>query len=343
MAKTISLVIVLWFCFQILVPQVVPAQKMEQLKNGVRSSNPSEVPPRKMTMIPEAEAEARYLRRVTRFGDFNLGVTETVDSIILVGGSARIEGTVHGNIFVLIGNIEIKDSAKLTEKAKATVVSGKIRLETGETEMPAGLYREINGWTDLPSAIELIMNPQEVWGIQAQAGFGLEFLTFVTLTLIHMLLVTLSPEQMGNMAYTISHRPIGSTLLGLIVLIVVPYLAMMLILSIVGIPLMLLFFSILLPIAIYGKTAIFLSIGNTIRSVKSHSVSPERSNVISVVVGYSIYSLATWIPYFYINYLTFIIASTIGIGVCFRTTFGQKSTQPRKGYPRPQYPLPRYR
>ena len=86
-------------------------------------------------------------------------------------------------------------------------------------------------------------------------------MAFITLTLVHLLLVLIFPEQITNMASMISHRPIGSTFLGLMILIIVPYLSILLILSIAGIPFALLLSAILLPISIYGKTAIFLSIG----------------------------------------------------------------------------------
>ena len=113
------------------------------------------------------------------------------------------------------------------------------------------------------------------------------------------------------------------------ILIIVPYLSILLILSIAGIPFALLLSAILLPIAIYGKTAIFLSIGGTIF--------PQRSNVVAVIVGYWIYRMATAVPYLSIP--TFIIASTIGIGVSLRTLFGQKPIRPTNSQRREYAPL----
>lgn len=349
MAKATHLFIVLWFSFRILAPQSVIAQierdqaaphKPEeqhsrsqtgispQQKKATLSSEPENV-------SPEAVREADDLDRILQIGGHvNLGPTETADSIVLFAGDAKIQGSVRGDIFVLSGDAEIREGARVL--GKVTVVMGEIigkEYLSDNARNMAEPYKEIRGQKLIPAAVSLMMQgvPQEVWGARKHGWFW-KLMIFVTLTFTHMLLVVVFSQRMDGMAYTISRRPIGNTLLGLIVLIIIPYLAMLLILSIVGIPLMLLFCAILLLMAIYGKTAIFLSIGNTIF--------PQQSNIVAVVIGYWIYRMATFIPY--INFVTFIIASTIGIGVCIRTVFGQKTIRPTKGY-QGQSPRPTYR
>jgi len=287
-------------------------------------------------LLPEAVEEAELPRHIIRVGDnFDLGATKIVDSITLAIGNAKIRGHVIGDIFVFAGDVAIQDSAQIM--GRVTVVLGKIKglehlLKANVTENKASLYREINGWRLVPATIDLMMHPERVWGGRGkQARFGWELLIFVTLTFTHILLVTVFPKQMSNMAYTVSHRLIGSTVLGLIVLIIIPYLALLLILSIVGIPLMMLLLAVLLPMAIYGKTSIFLAIGNAIL--------PRQPNTVAVVVGYWVYRIVIAIPY--INYFTFLMGCTIGLGICIRTAFGQKSMQPHKDY-RKRYTIPKY-
>lgn len=287
--------------------------------------------PRKATLSTDPEDISRI---VQIGGRVNLETTEIVNDIILVAGDAKIQGHVKGYIFVFGGNVEISQDAQVD--GKVTVVFGEIMGKEGLRPNPtygADSYQEINGLKLATAAASLMMEgmPKELWGNRQYAWFGWELMTFITVTLIHLLLVLIFPQQISNMASTISYRPIGSTLLGLIVLIIVPYLSILLILSIAGIPFALLLSALLLPIAIYGKTAIFLSIGSTIF--------PQQSNVVAVVVGYWIYRMATVIPYLSIP--TFIIASTIGIGISFRTVFGQKPIQPAKSQHR-EYSLSRY-
>ncbi len=287
-------------------------------------------PPRRATLSTDPEDISRI---VQIGGRVNLATTEIVNDIILVAGDAKIQGRVKGYIFVFGGNVEISPDAQVT--GKVTVVLGEIIDKEdlrNKTKHGTDAYEEINGLKLATAATSLMMEgmPKEIWGDRQYAWFGWELMTFITLTLVHLLLVLIFPQQINNMASTIAHRPIGSTFLGLIVLVIVPYLSILLILSIAGIPFALLLCALLLPIAIYGKTAIFLSIGNTIF--------PHQSNIVAVIVGYWIYRMATVIPYLSIP--TFIIASTIGIGISLRTVFGQKPTQLAKSQHR-EYSPPR--
>ncbi len=338
MTKAVYLFMVLYFSLVTLTsysvdPQIEdrPAAPGKSAEHHSPTQPEAASTPRRATLSTDPEDISRI---VQIGGRVNLETTEIVNDIILVAGDAKIQGYVKGYIFVFGGNVEISQSAQV--EGKVIVVLGEIIGKEGlqnNTKHGPNSYQEINGLKLAAAAALLIMDgmPKEVWGDRQHAWFGWELMTFITLTLIHLLLVLIFPQQMNNMASTISHRPVGSTFLGLIVLVIVPYLSVLLILSIAGIPLAMLLGAILFPIAVYGKTAIFLSIGNTIF--------PQQVNVVAVVVGYWIYRMATVIPY--LSVPTFIIASTIGIGISLRTVFGQKPIQLAKGLHR-EYPPSRY-
>ena len=330
MTKAVYPIIALYLSLALLPFQPVIAQT-EHSETDSSSQVEQSTPPRKATLSTDPEDISRI---VQIGGRVNLATTEIVNDIILVAGDAKIRGRVKGYIFVFGGNVEISQGAQVA--GKVTVVLGEI---IGKEDLPhntqygTNAYEEINGLKLATAAASLMMEgmPKEIWGDRQYVWFGWELMTFITLTLIHLLLVLIFPQQIHNMASTIAQRPIGSTLIGLIVLIIVPYSSILLILSIAGIPFALLLSAILLPVAIYGKTAIFLSIGNTIF--------PQQSNVVAVIVGYWIYRMATVIPYLSIP--TFIIASTIGIGISLRTVFGQKPIQLAKSQRR-EYAPPRF-
>ena len=336
MTKAVYLILVLYLSLGTLAPYSVTAQiDGSEPNSDKQSAQPTSVQPdesstpRKATLSTDPEDISRI---VQIGGRVNLESTEVVNDIILVAGDAKIHGRVKGYVFVFGGNVKIEKGAQIA--GKVTVVLGEIIGKEGLQENAdhgADAYQEINGFKLATAAASLMMEgmPKEIWGDRQYAWFGWELMTFITLTLVHMLLVLIFPEQITNMASTISHRPVGSTFLGLMILIIVPYLSVLLILSIAGIPFALLLSAILLPIAIYGKTAIFLSIGGTIF--------PQRSSVVAVIVGYWIYRMATVVPYLSIP--TFVIASTIGIGVSFRTLFGQKPIRPTNSQRREYAPL----
>jgi hypothetical protein len=337
MTKTTFLFIrILWVLLLFLSPQAVKAQaerKPTEQKEVTGTSTPFQPASEPEAQTPEATDTLELEQRIIRMGDFHLKVDETIDTLILIGGNAKIQGTVLGDVFVLRGNVDVREGVRVM--GTVTVVLGKIRgkdlLTTDPFKNAAVPYREINGLKLVPELTLLMMRPQAVWGVEQGTGFWWSLGSVVTLTFLHILLVAGFSRQMDNMAYMISHRPIGSAVLGIIVLVFVPCLIMVLVFSLVGIPLMLLFFSILVPMAIYGKTAIFLSMGN--------AIFPKQSNIVAVIVGYAIYRMAISTPVPHIDWLTFLVAGTIGIGVCIRTGFGQQSLQP----PKPQPPSRQYR
>ena len=88
--------------------------------------------------------------------------------------------------------------------------------------------------------------------------------------------------------------------------VVIPLILILLTVSIVGVPFMLLGLSLLLPLAICGKAAIFLTLGSTLFS--------GRLKPLAVIFGYILYFMATALPY--IDWITFLVFNTIGIALC---------------------------
>jgi hypothetical protein len=349
MAKAIHAVVIilLWFGFGLLFSQSLTAQidseraARDQSEAHRQSPKSTDLATMSETEPPASEkpGEANALiNRIVRIGEnVNLSMAETVDSIILLAGNARIYGHVNGDIFVFKGDVEIKEGASVS--GKVTVVLGKIvgkeHLLSRQTQPRLDRYKELNGWRLIPAVISVMMEgiPQEAWGPKKHIWFGWELMTFITLTIAHVLLVLIFPQQIGDMAHTISHHPGKSTVIGLLILVIVPFLSMLLILSIVGIPLMLLLCAVLLVMAICGRTAIFLSIGGTIF--------PQQSKAVATVVGYWIYRMATVIPH--LNLLTFTIASVIGIGLCIKMLIAKRPAHSPRGYRLQRPPTQRFR
>ena len=321
MAKTKVLILVLSLCLWPLLPQTVKAQNKQ---NPVQRDNSSKtgVTPKRMTLsgpVPETIEPSGTGQRIVRIGDFHLKAEETVGNLIVIGGNANIQGTVIGKILVLKGNVEIQQEA--TVKGKTTVVLGTIfgkhLLENDQLDQTVEPYREINGIQLAPVLISLIMRPQQIWEMDKQTGFLWRLVTFAALMSVHLLIVAAFPDQMANMADMVARRPVGNALFGIFTLIIIPCLMAVLVFSIIGIPLMFFFSAILLAMAIYGKTAIFLSMGKAIFW--------NQSNLVGVIVGYLIYGMAISTPIHHIDWVIFSLASTIGIGVCTRSMFGRRS------------------
>ena len=321
MTKIPFLFIVLWFGLQLALPHSIPAQSptAQPTKDSAEKTQPLDAPEEKPANDSEPDNQPSEIARsveanqqvVQIGGNYHLSPKEAVESLIVIGGNLTLRGKVNNDVLVLKGDVEVQEGAVVL--GSVTTVLGKIRGK----QYLEGIHREVNGWKFIPASAWLIMRPQEAWGMGKSAKFGWGVLVFIALTLVHITVYAVFPLRLNTMAHVISHRPIGSTLLGFIVLIVAPCLIAVLVLSIVGIPFVLLFISILLPIAIYGKTAVFLSMGQTIFS--------NQPKVVAVVAGYWIYFMATSIPH--VGLPMFLAANAIAVGICLRTVFGQKSGQ----------------
>ena len=69
---------------------------------------------------------------------------------------------------------------------------------------------------------------------------------------------------------------------------------------------MLLVSVLLVPLAVFGKTVIFLTLGSTIFS--------GRLRPLGVIFSYILYFMATALPH--IDWVTFLLINAIGIGLC---------------------------
>ena len=321
MTKISFLFIVLLFSLQLAFPHSVPAQSTtpQPIEDSAEKTQPLDTREDKPANNSKPDNQSSEITRSVEVnqqvvqigGNYHLSPKEAVESLVVIGGNLTLRGKVNNDVLVLKGDVEVQEGAEIL--GSVTTVLGKIR---GKQYLD-GIYREVNGWKFVPASAWLIMRPQEAWGMGKSAKFGWGVLVFIALTVVHITVYAVFPQRMNTMAHVISHRPIGSTLLGLVVLIAAPCFIAVLVLSIIGIPFVLLFISVLLPLAIYGKTAIFLSMGQTIFS--------NQPKVVAVIAGYWIYFMATSIPH--VGLPMFLAANTIAVGICLRTVFGLRSEQ----------------
>jgi len=314
MARAMHLVFIVLFmcsCFSLMAQDGSEKQaKIGDTKNSQTSDKTGLATMSEGTTPETTEGVDDLENRIVRIGEnLNLSIAETVDSIILLGGDAKIYGKVKGDVFVFKGNVEVKSGAAVGGRVTTVLgkITGKKHLEDA-TQPRLKPYAEINGWRLAPALISVMMEgiPQKAWKSRS-LWFVWELVTFLTLTITHVLLVVAFPQRMADMAHAVSNHPGKSTVLGIGIMVLVPFMSILLILSIVGLPVMLLLCALLVVMAIYGRTAIL----------------PQRSSVVATVIGYWLYRMATVIPH--LNVLTFTIASAIGIGICMRALMTPKT------------------
>ena len=241
-------------------------------------------------------------RRILRIAnDYALGADEVLTTLIVVAGDVSLQGIVTGNVLILGGDVTLTQASQV--KGTFQIIGGEV---SGRTDGVADLQVS-NHWEMVPAAVKLVMPPYIFWETTdkqrnlrltlAKSGFSL---------LMYLLIATLFLRPINAMSDLLARRPIGSILFGILMLPTIPLILTLLTLSIIGVPFMLLVLVLLVPLAVFGKTVIFLTLGSTIFS--------GRLRPLGVIFSYILYFMATALPY--IDWVTFLLVNASGIGLC---------------------------
>ena len=241
-------------------------------------------------------------RRILRIvNDYELAADEVLTTLIMIAGDARLHGRVTENVLVLSGNIELTPGSQVNGTLQ--IIDGRV---SGSTEGVANLQVS-NDWEIVPAAVKLAMRPYIFWKITDEQASLRSILIKSGFYLLMYLVISIAfPRPINAIGGVLARRPIGSILFGGLMLPVIPLILTFLTLSIVGVPFMLLGSALLVPLAVCGKTAIFLTLGSTIFS--------GRLKLLGVIFSYILYFMATALPH--IDWVTFLLVNAIGIGLC---------------------------
>ena len=244
------------------------------------------------------EKKQRILKVVN---DYALAADEVLTTLIMIAGDAKLQGSVTGNVLVLGGDIELTPGSQVNGTLQ--IIGGQV---SGNMEGVANLQVS-NDWETIPAAVKLVMHPYIFWKIpDKQTNFRLTVAKSGLSVLMYLMIFALFPKPINAIGGVLARRPIGSILFGILMLPVIPLILTLLTLSIIGVPFMLLGLALLFPLAVCGKTAIFLTLGGTIFS--------GRLKPIGVIFSYILYFMATSLPY--IDWVTFLLVNVISIGLC---------------------------
>ena len=250
----------------------------------------------------EEQTQQEKQRRILKIvNDYELAADEVLTTLIMIAGDARLHGRVTENVLVLGGDIELTPGAQVNGTLQ--IIDGRV---SGSTEGVTNLQVS-NDWEIVPAAVKLVMHPYIFWKITDEQKSLRSILIRSGFFLLMYLVISIAfPRPINAISGVLARRPIGSILFGILMLPVIPLILTFLTLSIVGVPFMLLGLALLVPLAVCGKTAIFLTLGSTIFS--------GRLKPLGVIFCYILYFMATALPH--IDWVTFLLVNAIGIGLC---------------------------
>ena len=250
------------------------------------------------TAQTQSEKHQRILKIVN---DYELAADEVLTTLIMIAGDVQLQGNVTENVLVLGGDVELTQGVRVNGMLQ--VIGGQV---LGSVEGVTNLQVS-NDWEMVPAAVKLVMHPYIFWKItDEQKTLRWTLIKSGIFLFMYLLVLVALPKPINAISGLLARRPIGSFLFGILMLPVIPLLLAVLTVSIVGVPFMLLVLALLVPLAVCGKTAIFLTLGSTVFS--------GRLKSLGVIFGYILYFMATALPY--IDWVTFLLVNTISIGLC---------------------------
>jgi hypothetical protein len=273
----------------------------------------------------------RIHKRIVVEKDIHIGPHDRQDNIILLGGSALIEGLIEENVVALGGRVTLSGTvqgdviglgAQVYLKPTAAVEGDVVCIE-GTLEKDPGC--RIEGDTNFIKLSHLIPKFEGGWrGFMAMSlvPFILVFkliMVFIWI-LITVVMVSVIPHRVtfGSEQIRKNFGPVlGTGVLGLVIYILLVIMAALLCIILIGIPILLALLAAHFFITIFGQVAVYHFFGDSLaKAFGNFKVSPLGA----ALLGLLLVSFLTFIPFLglfvslFLNFLVF--------GVAIRTKFG---------------------
>ncbi|MRR17651.1 MAG: hypothetical protein EG826_14480 [Deltaproteobacteria bacterium] len=249
-----------------------------------------------------APAEAKIIFQAGQ--DITIADGQNADNVIVIGGQITVNGLVEQNVVAIAGSVVLTKRAVV--RGNVIVVGGVVARGSGS--LVYGEVTEINSTTLSEAVTSAMRGELEGWSLI----LNIISLCFFAIILITTLIMTLLiPRSLALIANAIESNKLKSLIWGILAtLMIVPFF-MLLAISIIGIVLIPLAFTVLLIAAIVGFIAFGVLLGNFLitRIFRGY----KKSLVKEALVGVSLLWLLGWIP-FYIGMLIKALAITFGLG-----------------------------
>lgn len=268
-----------------------------------------------LTVFLASVAEAKNIFKIG--GDVTVSSEQQVKSVFVVGGQVTVDGLVEKSVVAIFGSVILTSRAVV--RGNVVAVGGIVAEGNGAQVF--GDISEINS-SNLAAAIESIFRGEmEGWSLLFNIISVCFFAIILTIALLVVLFV---PHILNAITGAIEKNKTKSFLWGLLAsLSIVPFF-MLLAISIIGITLIPLAFTLIFLAFLLGYIAAGTLAGNFIlvrifRRQKKTMVGPT-------LLGLIVVWLIGWIPY--LGWIIKIVVLNIGLGGVLLAIFYRKKQQP---------------
>ena len=266
--------------------------------------------------------------KVGIFGDVRVEKGEVYsDDLICIGGAATVEGKVEGDVVVIGGSLDFSGEARevVVIGGKATISSGSVI--NGNLVHLMGTFKRDPDVTIHGQAIDVGSHlPHHVQRLLSRGLLGfiviLRVVSLIISLVVIFLIVLLAPERVERMSEVLEPRwpaSLGFGILGYAVFIV---LAIILAITLIGIPLVVLLGLAVWVLGLMGIAAIMMALGRRV-GLGTGLIGPDPSVLSCVFVGFLVVALVRFIPV--VGELAWLLLSVIGLGLVLVTKVGSPS------------------
>jgi uncharacterized RDD family membrane protein YckC len=339
-------------------------------RGAARATAPAPAP-QAPAMTPEEQAEAQLdaerdaaydsSRDIVRIGqDVVVPAGATARDVVVVSGSATIEGRVVGDVTVVLGQLRlgpnaIVDRDVVVVAGVATVASGaKARRDLviagGSLDAPAdfapGREQVVIGTSGMgnrfAAAVPWITRGL-LMGRPVVPSLGWTWWLLAIIFFVYALLGLFFKKAVWLCAEAVSARPMSTFMSGLLVLLLVGPALFILTVSVVGIVVVPFALVALVAGWLLGKIGVLRAIGHAV--VAEPEDKTALAGVRSLAIGFAIMTVAYAIPI--VGMLAFVLLAVFGLGsawlamlTAWRRENPAKPKPPKPGVPPPAPPVP---
>lgn len=267
---------------------------------------------------------------VAIFGDVRVAKGEVHhEDVVCIGGKVTIDGTVEGEVVVVGGKLEFNGEAEQVVSVLSDADFGPEATVNGEMVHVLG---KLERSPDAKFHGEIVdVGSRLPRGIQRAVSGGiigllvlLRLIELLVSGLIVLVIALLVPERIERMSESFDDRWPASLGFGLLSCVAVIVLAIVLAITLIGIPLAVLVGLGAKIIELMGATAILLLVGKKLGS--QTGILHDQSSILgAVMLGFALVAIIRFIPI--VGELVWLVFSILGLGLAVITRLGSQATE----------------
>ncbi|MBK9517159.1 MAG: hypothetical protein IPO09_07335 [Anaeromyxobacter sp.] len=280
-------------------------------------------------VVVEAGQETRDVHAVG--GSVTLKSGAEAREVVAVGGSVTLEAGASARQVVAVGgDVRVGPGASIEQDAVS--VGGRVQVDPSGDVGGQRTAVAIPGISGLLGKLSDRLDDSDSSPGWSLAGALAKYAVYLALAL---LLLTVFPRRIEAVAASVVADPVKSLLAGLLGLLAQPFVTILLVVTLVGIPLVLVQVLGVLVAGVFGFTALAWWLGRQLPLKVSRG-----AVVLQLALGLGIIFLLTQIPV--LGWLVWAAALMASFGAVLRTRFGQAGVLPTTpmGGPPPYAPPP---